>query len=85
MLKACEGVSKSVSRSLLCTPRSPVNAMRGKSSALAWPMSALAAMRVCSAARTSGRRSMRSDGRPEGSEVRTGISGRARPRRISPG
>ena len=48
--------------------------MRGKKLARAAPMLALAAISCCSAARMSGRRSSRSDGRPGGTSVKVGSS-----------
>jgi len=47
-------------------PKAPVRLMRGKKSAWATPTSALAATRLCSASRRSGRRRSRSEGSPGG-------------------
>ena len=59
--------------------------MRGKSIALASPMFAVPAARVCSASRMSGRRSRSSDGSPAGTAAGSFCSSTARPRRIGPG
>ena len=57
---------RNVVRSPLTPPRNPVRLIVGKNSALAAPMSALAATRSCSACTTSGRRSSSDAGRPGG-------------------
>ena len=62
------------SRSPLTRPRLPVSEMRGKKLARAAPMLALAPINCCSAARMSGRRSSRSDGRPAATSAKVGKS-----------
>ena len=74
------GPSNSVSKSVLAKPKEPVSAMRGKSSALASPMFAVAAASVCSASRTSGRRSSSSDGQAGGHRGRQLLLARRRGR-----
>src|ERR1700687_2010248 len=49
-----------------CPPRNPVRLICGKYDAFATPISAFAAIRDCSVARMSGRRSKRAEGKPEG-------------------
>ena len=85
MFQALLGPSNHVSNSVLVKPKEPVRAMRGKSRALAWPMSAVAAARLCSATRMSGRRSRSSEGRPAGTAAGRFCSVTARPRRTGPG
>ncbi len=55
--------------SVLALPARAVRPMLGKNAARAAPMSALAALSWCSAARMSGRRCSRSEGRPTGSSA----------------
>jgi hypothetical protein len=62
----------------LTPPKRPVRLSRGKKSALATPTFALAAIRSCSACRTSGRRSRSVDGRPGGTSGGTAMIGPSR-------
>ena len=72
-------------RATLSTPNMPVNEIRGKNSAFAAPIRALAATSPCSACRMSGRRSRRSDGSPAGIVGRVVCPSNAVPRGIGAG
>src|SRR5437868_15541097 len=65
-LQVCEGPVNKSPRFAEAVPAEPVNKIRGKNAARAAPMSAFAALRVCSAAKMSGLRCKTSDGTSAG-------------------
>ena len=69
----------------LATPSRPVSVILGKRAALVMPILAVAAARVCSACRISGRRCSRSEGRPAGTSGGIVCSVSRRPRAIGAG